>query len=48
MSLGKTDVGVIGNWFDLGEMLRQKIQLGDVVIVMGAGDVDRVARNLVK
>lgn len=28
--------------------LRKIIQLGDVVIVMGAGDVDKVARNLVQ
>lgn len=36
---------------DLNEaerMLKEKIKPHDVVIVMGAGDVDRVARNLVK
>lgn len=29
-------------------MLRKVVQKGDVVIVMGAGDVDKVARNLVE
>jgi len=36
---------------DLGEaerILREKTKQQDVVIVMGAGDIDRVARNLVK
>ncbi|MBU0646638.1 UDP-N-acetylmuramate--L-alanine ligase [Patescibacteria group bacterium] len=30
------------------QMLRDKIQKDDVVIIMGAGDVDQIARNLVK
>lgn len=35
------------NLADAEVMLRSMIKEGDVVIVMGAGDVDRVARNLV-
>jgi UDP-N-acetylmuramate-alanine ligase len=33
---------------DAEAQLRAMIRAGDVVIVMGAGDVDSVARNLVK
>ena len=29
-------------------MVKEKISKGDVLIIMGAGDVDSVARNLVK
>jgi UDP-N-acetylmuramate--alanine ligase len=37
----------VANLVDAEAKLRDIIEAGDVVIVMGAGDVDRVARNLV-
>ena len=43
-----TDVQYDSDLVEAEKILKNKIQANDVVMIMGAGDVDQIARNLVK
>ncbi|HYG64808.1 MAG TPA: UDP-N-acetylmuramate--L-alanine ligase [Thermoanaerobaculia bacterium] len=45
---GHRDVHYVPAWKDAPEMLRQEVREGDVVVTLGAGDVNRLAQGLAK
>ena len=47
-AIQKDNISYASNLEQAEQMLKEKIKSEDVVIIMGAGDVDNVARNLVK